>query len=202
MLEKGDIATISSGVAGVLSKYAEVFKEPDQLPPKRDRDHKILLEENSKAVNIRPYRYPQFQKAEMESIVKELVQKGFVRASNNPFSSPVILVKKKNGGWRLCVDYKALNTITVKDRFPISTIDELLGELKAAQVFSKLDLLSGYHQIRVFQPNIPKTAFRTHNGHFEFVVMPFGLTNAPATFQAIMNEIFGEFLGKFVIVFL
>lgn len=130
---------------------------------------------------------------------KELLQKGFVRASNSPSSSLIILVKKKNGDLRLCMDYRSLNTITVKDRFPILTIDELLGDLRGAMVFSKVDLLFGYHQIRVFEPDILKTSFRTHHSHFEFVVIPFELTNVPTTIQATMNEIFEEHLRKFVI---
>lgn len=140
-MEGGNVHNTSQAVGNILSKYADVFTEPDELPPKRDKDHKIYLEKNSKAVNVRPYHYPQFQKAKMGAIVKELVQKGFVRASNSPFSSPVISVKKKNGGWRLCVDYRSLNAITVKDRFPIPTIDKLLGELKGANIFSKLDTI-------------------------------------------------------------
>ncbi|XP_011623312.1 uncharacterized protein LOC105420637 [Amborella trichopoda] len=179
---------VSSDLQQLLDKYNGVFTKPKSLPPPRIQAHKIPLLSGQGPGCLKPYRYPHHQKAEIEKLVSEMLSSEVIHPSNSPYSSPVILVKKHDGSWRMCVNYRALNKITIKDKIPIPLIDELLDELNGAQYFSKLDLRSSYQQIHVFPKDMEKTTFRTHHNHYEFMVMPFGLTNAPSIFQALMNK--------------
>jgi hypothetical protein len=153
-------------------------------------------------VNSRPYRYSPFHKNEIEKQVKALLESGLIVPSVSPFASPVLLVKKKDGSWRFCVDYRKLNDSTIKNRFPMPLVEEILEELAGTQHFSSLDLTTGYHQIRMTEADEYKTAFKTHHRLYQFRVMPFGLTNAPATFQCAMNSVLDPFLRKFAMVFI
>jgi hypothetical protein len=174
--------SVPAEIEVIIQQFDDVFAPPGELPPTRPCDHTIPLQDNAVPPNTRPYRVPHKHKEELDRQIKELLASKIIRPSTSPFASPIILVKKKDHSWRLCVDYRKLNALTVKNKFPIPIIEDLLDELHGAAVFTKLDLRSGYHQIRMHTDDIPKTAFRTYSGHYEYVVMPFGLSNAPGTF--------------------
>ncbi|GJT46768.1 putative reverse transcriptase domain-containing protein [Tanacetum coccineum] len=149
-----------------------------------------------------PYRLAPLEMQELSGQLQELQDKGFIRPSHSPWGAPVLFVKKKDGSFRMCIDYRELNKLTVKNRYPLPRIDDLFDQLQGACYFFKVDLQSGYHQLRVHEDDIPNTAFRTRYGHFEFTVMPFGLTNAPAVFMDLMNRVCKPYLDKFVIIFI
>ncbi|GJW86143.1 putative reverse transcriptase domain-containing protein [Tanacetum coccineum] len=149
-----------------------------------------------------PYRLAPSEMKELSEQLQELSDKGFIRPSSSPWGAPVLFVKKKDGSFRMCIDYRELNKLTVKNRYPLPRIDDLFDQLQGSSIYSKIDLRSGYHQLRVREQDVPKTAFRTRYGHYEFQVMPFGLTNAPAVFMDLMNRVCKPYLDKFVIVFI
>ncbi|GKA13773.1 putative reverse transcriptase domain-containing protein [Tanacetum coccineum] len=187
----------------VVRDFPEVF--PDDLlglPHVREVEFCIDLIPGASPVVRSPYRLAPSEMLELSNQLKELQEKGFIRPSHSPWGAPVLFVKKKDGSMRMCIDYRELNKLTIKNRYPLPRIDDLFDQLQGACCFSKIDLRSGYHQLRVREEDIPKTAFRTRYGHFEFTVMPFGLTNAPAIFMDLMNRVCKPYLDKFVIVFI
>ena len=196
-------ATTSVAESTLVKEYSDVFADlPKGLPPTRALDHKIEVIPGSAPPNRQTYRLSLEELAELKQQLQELIDHKFIQPSTSPFGAPVLFVKKKDGTKRLCIDYRALNEITVKNVYPLPRVDDLLNQLHGAKCFSKIDLRSGYHQVRIHQDDIHKTAFNTRYGHFEFCVLPFGLTNAPATFMHLMQHLFQKHLDSFVIIYL
>lgn len=178
--EKGTTLEAPKQVQELIEEFSELFSSPTCLPPKRTSEHTNPLLLGSHPFRLRPYRYNAAQKDEIESQVKKLLENGWIRESNSPYASPALLVKKKTGNWRLYVDYRRLNAMTIKNKYPLPVIDELLDELVGAQWFTTLDLSSGFHQILMAEQDIDKTAFQTHHGHYEYTAMHYGVTSGPA----------------------
>ncbi|KAA3463644.1 DNA/RNA polymerases superfamily protein [Gossypium australe] len=191
------------GNVRTVKEYADVFpKELPGLPPDLEVKFGIDLLPGTAPVSIAPYRMAPKELMKLKAQIQELLDRGFIRPSVSPWGAPVLFVKKKDGTMRMCTDYCQLNKLTIKNKYPLPRIDDLFDQLKGAAVFSKIDLRSGYHQLKVKEADIHKTAFRTRYGHYEFLVMPFGLTNAPAAFMDMMNQVFQQFLDQFVVVFI
>ncbi|GJQ92201.1 putative reverse transcriptase domain-containing protein [Tanacetum coccineum] len=180
-----------------MLKGCQVFLAHVTTKETKDKSEKKRLEDVPIVRN-----FPEVFPEDLPDQLQELSNKGFIRPSSSPWGAPVLFVKKKDGSFRMCIDYRELNKLTVKNRYPLPRIDDLFDQLQGSSVYSKIDLRSGYHQLRVREEDIPKTAFKTRYGHYEFQVMPFGLTNAPAVFMDLMNRVCKPFLDKFVIVFI
>jgi len=177
-------------------------EEVPGLPPRREVEFSIDLVPGIGPVSMAPYRMAPTELVELKKQIEELMVKQFIRPNTSPWGAPMLLVKKKDGSSRLCVDYRQLNKMTIKNKYPLPRIDDLMDQLHGSTVFSKIDLRLGYHQILVKDDDVRKTAFRSRYGHYEYVVMPFGVTDAPAVFMDYMNKIFRPFLDKFVVVFI
>ena len=187
----------------VVREFPDIFPEDlPGMPPDREIEFVIDLVPGTSPISKAPYRMAPAELKELQTQLQELLDLGFIRPSKSPWGAPVLFVKKKDGSMRLCIDYRELNKVTIKNKYPLPRIDDLFDQLQGASVFSKIDLRSGYHQLKVREEDVPKTAFRTRYGHYEFLVMPFGLTNAPAAFMDLMNRVFRQFLDKCVVVFI
>ncbi|GJZ02951.1 putative reverse transcriptase domain-containing protein [Tanacetum coccineum] len=187
----------------IVRDFPEVFPEDlSGIPPARQVEFQIDLVPGAAPVARAPYRLAPSEMKELAELLQELSDKGFIRPSSSPLGAPILFVKKKDGYFRMCIDYRELNKLTVKNRYPLPRIDDLFDQLQGSSVYSKIDLRSGYHQLRVREEDIPKTPFKTRYGHYEFQVMPFGLTNAPVVFMDLMNRVCKPYLDKFVIVFI
>ena len=187
----------------IVKEFSDVFlNDISGLPPDREVEFTIDLIPSTEPISIPPYRMALAKLRELKAQLEELLSKGFIRPSISPWGAPFLFVKKKDGSLQLCIDYRQLNRVTIRNQYPLPRIDELFNQLQGSRVYSKIDLRSRYHQLRVQESDVPKTAFRTRYGHYEFLVMPFGLTNSPAAFMDMMNRVFSPYLDKFVIVFI
>jgi hypothetical protein len=165
VLDTKEDEVVPTSIQQVVNNFADMFQEPKELPPSRPMDHHIPLIPGATPVNVKLYLYSPAQKDEIQQQLQEMLRNGIIQPSVSPFASPVLLVKKKDGSWSFCVDYRRLNALTMKNKYPMPVVEELLDELHGACWFTKLDLRSRYHQIRVVDADVQKTAFKTHDGH-------------------------------------
>jgi hypothetical protein len=186
----------------VLEEFEDVFKEVQGLPPKRDIDFSINLMHEAAPVSKTPYRMSTPEMKELQMQLEELLRKGYIDPSVSAWGDPILYVKKKDGTLRLCIDFKQLNKVTVKNKYPLPRIDDHFDQLKDAKIFSKIYLRLGYHQVRIKEEDTRKNTFRTRYSYYEFTVLTFGLSNALVVFMCLMNGVFREYLDKFVNVFL
>ena len=205
--ERPDVTRIGVANPSANAKLAEILREykhvfpvelPNELPPERTVFHTIPMKEGAVPPPRKMYRLSGPEKQEVDRQVAGLLKKGFIQPSCSPHGSPVIFVAKPDGTLRMCIDFRGLNSMTIKNRFPLPRVDDLFDQLQGAQVFSSMDLQSAYYQVRLKPEDVPKTAFTTPRGLYEYTVLCFGLTNAPGTFQAVMNDVLKEVIGKFV----
>ena len=187
----------------VVREFPDVFPyDIVEFPPEREVEFTSDLIPGIEPIFIPPYRMAPTELRELKVQLEELLSKGLIRPSISPWGAPVLFVKKKDRILRLCIDYRKLNKVTIRNQYPLPRIDELFDQLQGSRVYSKIDLRSGYHQLRVQESDVPKTTFRTRYEHYEFLVMPFGLTNAPTAFMDLMNQVFQSYLDRFIIVFI
>ena len=187
----------------IACKYSNVFaKASHGLPFDREIEFSIDIILGTQPIYKAPYRMVPAELKELKEQLQELINRGLIRPSISPWREPVLFVKKKDGSMRLCIDYRELNCVTIKNKYLLPRINDLFDQLKGAKVFSKIDLQSGYHQLKVKEGDIQKTTIRTRYGHYEFLVMPFGVTNAQSVFMDLMNRVFHMYLDRFVVVFI
>jgi hypothetical protein len=187
----------------VVRDFPNVFPEElPRMPPDREVEFVIDLLPGTAPISKRPYRMSVEELKELKKQLTELQEAGYIHPSSSPWGAPVLFVQKKDGSQRMCVDYRSLNDVTIKNKYPLPRIEDLFDQMRGARVFSKIDLKSGYHQIKIRPSDIPKTAFSTRYGLYDFTVMSFGLTNAPAYFMNLMNKVFMEYLDRFIVVFI